>query len=813
MYSVVPTFKPNGGIALNSPEEFLGSNQSPYSRNMEYFDDYEQTRLGLIKFDSAVLSGPVLHQKVFKRSDESVFYLFCTTKDIYSYDFSSLKFDILTPLYQTGKLRFNNGIPQVYGGVEVDNCDETLGWTDGGGGHSTLTRTTTAGEFQEGTAAIKNVVSSSSGANELLAYHNISSINISTTRSIGFWFKSTVGLSAGDLQFLLDNSSACASPLETLNIPAITANTWTWVSIPFATPANLTAIISIGIKQVVDKGAFTYFIDQVVAGSLTLNTKAGDFIKVGSGNVDTNSTWYTIQSVDSDTSMTLTINYAGSSVYQQPFVIRQTFTGDSTNYWFSAPFVDLQLGDTWLAVNGSDAAIYWAGSGQVQVIPRGNVNYTFTVTSANATEGDIYSNNGQDFVVQSTISSETTLLANGTGFADVSGTLTKVSGAGDSTITFTSSTFITGLPAGFIARYIEVYKDRVIFGWTIEGGQNNTRRLRFNDVATIFSWPTSNFEDLLDEDTEIRGLCVFDDYLMVGKEKEWYVGRPDPTTFIFDFDHSSTAEGLTSQGSVVVRKDWVYFYGHDKKFHRWNILRDDIISEGIFPETKNFDQNLEQYIAGADFYNKNQIRWMCPYTSTTTNNYMVVYDYRVNTIRVWDCSQVNGMASMGFYILQQDLYMDDSVWGEFYLDVTDGYFDDVIYLANAPIFIYGGYDGIIRKCDQGPDDDGIAYNRIFRSTRQNFNMPDQYKRLWKQQFWFLQDPVAVVTVKMKKDDNTSYEGKQQSLVLADNNRDVVKLLATWDKEAQDFQIELSATSFFALMGWLSYVMPKRKIKN
>lgn len=661
MYEVVPTFKPNGGVVLNSPEELLNANVSPYSRNMEYFDDYEQTRLGLIKFDSAILSGPVLHQKVFRLSNQTIYYLFCTTKDIYSYDFAAMVFNILTPLYTTG----------------------------------------------------------------------------------------TISISG----------------------------------------ANVT-------------GVGTAFV---------ANVKAGDFIKTGTTNINTGATWYQVLSVTNDTHLVLTTS--GATISGSAYAVRQTFSGDATNPWFSVPFVDQNLGDTWIATNGQDGPIYWNGSGQVKFMPNGNVYYTFTVTSANATVGDVYSNNGQDFVVQQTISSGTTLLANGTGFADVSGTLTKVSGSGDATITFTSTLFTTDLPLEFVGRYPIVYKDRIIFSWTIEGGLNNTRRNRWSDVANIMSWQGIDFEDLLDEDTEITGNCVFDDYLMIGKEKEWYVGRPDPTTFVFDFDKSSTAEGLESNGSIVVRKDFVYFYGHDKKFHRWNILRDDILSEGIFPDTKNFDPNLDRFIQGCDFYNKNQIRWLCPLSPASFNNYIVVYDYRVGTIRVWDCAQEQGLACTGFYILQQDLYMDDAVWGEFYLDVTDGYFDEVVYLANTPIFIYGGYDGVVRICDQGPDDDGIAYTRLFRSTRNNYQLPDQFKRLWQQQFWFLQDPTAVVTIKMKKDDNTSYEAKQPTLALANPNRDVVKLLVRWDKEAQDFQIEISSTSFFALLGWLSYVMPKRKIKN
>ena len=72
--------------------------------------------------------------------------------------------------------------------------------------------------------------------------------------------------------------------------------------------------------------------------------------------------------------------------------------------------------------------------------------YTFTVTSANATVGATYSNNSQTFTVTSTIVAGTTLVCTGTGAPSASGTLTLVSGTGDATIAFsafTQSTHVT----------------------------------------------------------------------------------------------------------------------------------------------------------------------------------------------------------------------------------------------------------------------------------------------------------------------------------------------------------------------------------
>lgn len=66
------------------------------------------------------------------------------------------------------------------------------------------------------------------------------------------------------------------------------------------------------------------------------------------------------------------------------------------------------------------------------------LSYTFFVSSANATAGATYTNNSVTYTVTNTISSGAILVAPGTGAPLSSGTLTKASGTGDATITYSS---------------------------------------------------------------------------------------------------------------------------------------------------------------------------------------------------------------------------------------------------------------------------------------------------------------------------------------------------------------------------------------
>src|SRR5271166_1683580 len=75
--------------------------------------------------------------------------------------------------------------------------------------------------------------------------------------------------------------------------------------------------------------------------------------------------------------------------------------------------------------------------------PVTNGNYTFTVTAATATHGAVYSNNRQTFTVVSDITASTTLIMNGTGSPQTSGVLTRVSGIGDATINYSAYTNVT----------------------------------------------------------------------------------------------------------------------------------------------------------------------------------------------------------------------------------------------------------------------------------------------------------------------------------------------------------------------------------
>lgn len=496
---------------------------------------------------------------------------------------------------------------------------------------------------------------------------------------------------------------------------------------------------------------FVYLTPVYIAGTITVhsgdpikvhgsgtswaaNVKAGDFIKIGSGNYYSSSTWYEVDSVESDTELTLT--GAAAACAGSAYVSRKTFTGLDTYLWSETTFEDSTKDTVWIATNGADMPIWWAGTGQV--------------------------------------------------------------------------TALTGLPTGFTAAKIVItFKDRLFFLWCVVGGENQGKLGYWSGVADCEDFDDADLKLFSEGEDIISGAVVFSNYLIVFKELKAYVGRWVGGDYTFEFDISTQCVGCYAMHSPIVTQGGIFYYGIDNKFHFFNVLEDVSISDEILEYTKDFNPNLEAGIYGEVWEWKNQIRWIVPYGETSVMNAVIVYDYKENILQIWEYAETGALVCIGSYVNVAQLYVDDLAWVSKYVDGESGYWDSRQFLSGAPVMIYGGSDGYIRKVDAGNDDDGHEFTRTFRTKRIDFKRPHIFKRLQKQQWWFEKATSGTVTLKMKKDDNTAFEILTHTLSLANDSKDIVKVPATWNKEAASFQFELTSTNFFSLLGFINTLFEKR----
>lgn len=130
---------------------------------------------------------------------------------------------------------------------------------------SDITVTVDTQDKKQGTGSNKFVIAAGATGGEI-ATDSITSKDISKYDYLECWVKSTVATSSGNLKILLDDSASCASPTvngEVLSVPALTADTWTYVRIALANPELDTAIISIGLEYDSELGACQVRLDDI----------------------------------------------------------------------------------------------------------------------------------------------------------------------------------------------------------------------------------------------------------------------------------------------------------------------------------------------------------------------------------------------------------------------------------------------------------------------------------------------------------------------------------------------------------------------
>jgi flagellin-like protein len=211
--------------------------------------------------------------------------------------------------------------------------------------NATSTANTT--DKKEGTASAEVVVAAGF-ATGTAAYKDLdATVDISKIDSIQLWVKATSTTAKGDYEIVVDDTAACTSPLENIDLPVLVADTWSLVTIGISDNSDMTAIKCVGLNVVVDNGLTTLNLDEVVAQGqatallLTLtNTLEGEPIDVGEpGDSDANGV------ADSDSRHTLILTYNDKNQVVRDLYWTQTFVGqnDSDNLLEAGEKVELNV--------------------------------------------------------------------------------------------------------------------------------------------------------------------------------------------------------------------------------------------------------------------------------------------------------------------------------------------------------------------------------------------------------------------------------------------------------------------------------------
>ena len=176
---------------------------------------------------------------------------------------------------EKGKEAIHSGLEQARSSMDVQGSvkatsvaatvlnDAASGWI----AQTDVTGSTDTDDRKSGTDSIQLVVAAGFTTGLVATFDTASAIDLTSPKhyAVRLWIKSSLTLAAGVLQLVIDDDAGCGSPLETIDIPALTANTWTQPVLDIAAPtaATLNSIDCVGINAASDPGTPTINVDLI----------------------------------------------------------------------------------------------------------------------------------------------------------------------------------------------------------------------------------------------------------------------------------------------------------------------------------------------------------------------------------------------------------------------------------------------------------------------------------------------------------------------------------------------------------------------
>ena len=141
----------------------------------------------------------------------------------------------------------------------LTTADSTANWTASGN----VTLASETDDRKEGTASVKLTIAGGFTTGLIASEDLSSTVDLSSHYAAGLWIKSDTTLASGVLKLLLDDSTGCGSPEESLDVGALTAATWTKVHRNVSDASALTAIACTGLSAATDPGAIELLVDLI----------------------------------------------------------------------------------------------------------------------------------------------------------------------------------------------------------------------------------------------------------------------------------------------------------------------------------------------------------------------------------------------------------------------------------------------------------------------------------------------------------------------------------------------------------------------
>lgn len=236
--NIHPYLAPRGGLRMDLPGNLISDVEMTDCQNVFFERGFVKKRFGYSELGNNLpLPGQVIGCDQFYLFGGSDSLLTMTTLGVWKY--------MPTKYWET-----------IMSKEQEDDCETT--WT----AKTHVTVADDTNDYKEGSTAqkISPDVNFTTG---ILAFRNQALGDKSAYGVVRLWVKSSIALTAGQLEFVISNSAACATEEENIDLPAMDANSWYLWFVEIDDACDLDSIDSLGLKATADFGACDIRIDDI----------------------------------------------------------------------------------------------------------------------------------------------------------------------------------------------------------------------------------------------------------------------------------------------------------------------------------------------------------------------------------------------------------------------------------------------------------------------------------------------------------------------------------------------------------------------
>lgn len=144
----------------------------------------------------------------------------------------------------------------------IDNLETPGQWAASG----SVTNATEASDYKQGSRGLDVTILPGFGSG-LISRSPDLTVDLTSPQhyAVQLWIKASSDTTDGLIELVLDDSSGCGSPEETIDIPALATGTWEQVTLDLAVPTTLSSIVCVGLNASSDPGAMVLTIDGIEA--------------------------------------------------------------------------------------------------------------------------------------------------------------------------------------------------------------------------------------------------------------------------------------------------------------------------------------------------------------------------------------------------------------------------------------------------------------------------------------------------------------------------------------------------------------------